>query len=135
MSPIRGKDTTLKILAATYVYPGESNGLRLLAHYGNGGDEASELLIKWIGTGAYKIPASLDRKEGAQVLGVYLDNWEFTAERQKMREDFVLRISETVESGKWTGEDLPLLKKAEEALKSGKFEDQANAVNRKIGKV
>ena len=77
----------------------------------------------------------MDRKESAEVLNLYLDNWAYTGRNVKMREDFVNRISGTVEAGEWTREDLPLLKKAEETLKSGKYENQANAVNEKIGKV
>lgn len=52
-----------------------------------------------------------------------------------MREDFAVRISETVEAGKWTKEDLPLLKKAGETLKTGKYDDRAGAIDEKIGKV
>jgi hypothetical protein len=134
MSPL-GKTAILKILAATYDYPDETDELRLLAHYASGGDTESETLITWVGAGAAKVPGSIGRKEGTAVLDIYLDNWEFTSGRQKMRDDFVLRISEIAESGEWTKEDLPLLKKAGETLKSGKYESQANAIDRKIGKV
>jgi hypothetical protein len=134
MSPL-DKTAILKVLAATYEHPEEAAELRLLARYGTGGDEETGMLITWVGTGAAKVPGSLSGKEGAKVLGIYLDNWEFTAERKNMRDDFVQRISEIAEAGKWAKEDLPLLKKAEEALKSGKYESQANAVSKKIGKV
>ncbi|MGH7891336.1 MAG: HEAT repeat domain-containing protein, partial [Thermodesulfobacteriota bacterium] len=134
MSPL-DKTSVLTILGATYKYPQESGKLRLLAHYASGGDEESETLIKWIGTGASKVPASINSKQGAELLGIYLDNWEFTERRKNMRDDFAKRISEIAESGKWTKKDIPLLKKAEETLKSGKYESQANAVGQKIGKV
>ena len=52
-----------------------------------------------------------------------------------MRDDFVARISETVKAGSWTKEDLPLLKKASETLKTGNYSDRANAINEAIGKV
>ncbi|MCI0482233.1 MAG: hypothetical protein L0213_11685, partial [Candidatus Dadabacteria bacterium] len=99
------------------------------------GDKESEMLIKWIGTDAAEIPDSINGKEGAALLGIYLDNWDFTADRKNMRDDFARRISEIAESGKWTKKDIPLLKKAEETLKSGKYESHANSVNQKIVKV
>ncbi|HKQ31890.1 MAG TPA: HEAT repeat domain-containing protein, partial [Thermodesulfobacteriota bacterium] len=134
ISPI-DRNAVMRVLGATYRYPVEVDQLRLLAHYGSSGDEESETLIKWVGAGADKVPGELDRKEGAQILGIYLDNWGFTDGRKEMRDDFVVRISETVKAGKWTKEDLPILKKAGETLKTGKYENQANAVNETIGKV
>lgn len=134
MSPL-DKTAVLMVLGSTYKYPQESDKVRLLAHYASGGDEESEMLITWIGTGAAKVPASVSSKQGAALLGIYLDNWDFTADRKNMRDDFAKRISEIAESGKWTKKDIPLLKKAEETLKSGKYESQANAVGQKIGKV
>ncbi|HET7289768.1 MAG TPA: HEAT repeat domain-containing protein, partial [Thermodesulfobacteriota bacterium] len=134
ISPL-GRNVVMQILGATYRYPAEADQLRLLAHYGSAGGEESETLIRWIGAGADKVPGELNRKEGAQILGIYLDNWGFTEGRKEMRDDFVVRISETVKAGTWTKEDLPLLKKAGETLKTGKYENQANAVNETIGKV
>ncbi len=77
----------------------------------------------------------MDRTDAGEVLGVYLANWELTSGNQKAREAFVEQIAAVVEAGEWTKEDLPLLKKAQEALASGQFENQASAVNEKIGKV
>jgi hypothetical protein len=93
------------------------------------------MLIKWIGTDAAEIPDSINGKEGAALLGIYLDNWDFTADRKNMRDDFAKRISEIGESGEWTKKDIPLLKKAEETLTSGKYESQANTVNQRIVKL
>mgnify|MGYP000202176950 FL=1 len=91
--------------------------------------------IKWAGLGGEKIPADMDRADAGQVLGVYLSSWDLTSGNQKTREAFAGQIAAVVEAGEWTKEDLPLLKKAQEALAAGQFETQANAINDKISRV
>jgi len=123
------------ILGATYTEPKAATDTRLLVYFAEPPSGPELTAIKWIGIGGEKIPADMDRTDAGEVLGFYLSSWDLTSGNQKAREAFVEQIAAVVEAGKWTREDLPLLKKAQEALASGQFENQASAVNEKIGKV
>ncbi|MEZ4547013.1 MAG: hypothetical protein R3B51_04525 [Thermodesulfobacteriota bacterium] len=123
------------ILGATYSEPKAATDTRLLVYFAEPPSGSKLAAVKWIGIGGEKMPAEMDRTDAGEVLGVYLANWELTSGNQKAREAFVEQIAAVVEAGEWTKEDLPLLKKAQEALASGQFENQASAVNEKIGKV
>ncbi len=51
--------------------------LRLLAHYAWGADKDSEIVVKWAGKDAQKIPPQMSRDEGTEALNLYLGNWNY----------------------------------------------------------
>lgn len=134
MSPL-DKKAVLQILGSTYYYPSSTVDLRLLAYYAAGGDEELDTIIKWVGKDAQQVPSEMDRTKGIETLEIYFDNWELANQSTKMREDFAARITEVVQAGNWTGDDLPLLQNAHDTLLAGEYTNQADLIIEKIVKV
>jgi hypothetical protein len=134
MAPLNN-ETVLLILASTYKHPADINELRLLAHQVADGNEESEILISWLGNSGKKTASKEDIENSPQTLKALMNSWEITKSNKEMTDDLILAIAEVSKNGNWTKDDLTILKKAQDGLKSNGFTDQAEIVNLKISEL
>jgi len=147
-------ESVLSILGPIYSHDSWLVELRLLAHFVGGGEKNPEILIKWLGTGGKKISPDLGHLEREEVLEtqrVFLDalktinalktNEEkvpldddlalLRSDLARLRDDLAQRIVNLAQLAVWTENDILLLSKAKEGLKSD-YSALAEVIENKI---
>jgi len=134
MAPV-DTNTVLLILASTYLRPVNTDELRLLAHQVAGGDKESEVLISWLGKSKKKKPSQSDLDNSPQTLEILMNSWRFTEPYEGMRDDLALAITEVINEGTWTKDDVPNLNKVRNGFKTSGYTEQLDKVSAKIDEV